>query len=75
MTRSSFLKNLIGLYGIAALPLELVKQYERIYWLQSFVRGFRYYEGPRIIGEINNSGIMELVREPDTYKVIRRERI
>lgn len=65
MTRSCFLKNLIGLYGVAALPLERVKQYERIYLLQSFVRGFQYYEGPRIIGEINNSGVLELVREPD----------
>lgn len=65
MTRTSFIKNLIGLYGIASLPVQLVKQYERIYLLQSFVRGFRYYEGPRIISEINTSGLLELVREPD----------
>lgn len=65
MNRSTFLKNLIGLYGIAALPLEMVRQYQKVYLLQSFVRGFRFYEGPDIIREINKSGLLELVREPD----------
>lgn len=65
MNRSAFLKNLIGLFGISALPPEMVKQYRKIYLLQSFVRGFRFYEGPKIINEINKSGLLELVREPD----------
>lgn len=65
MNRFTFLKNLIGLYGIAALPSEMVKQYQKVYLLQSFVRGFQYYEGPNIIKEINQSGLLEMVREPD----------
>lgn len=65
MKRSEFLRNLIGLYGIASLPIDMVKQYQKIYLLQCFVRGFQYYEGPKIIDEINKSGLLELVREPD----------
>jgi hypothetical protein len=65
MQRSTFLKNLIGLYGIASLPLEMVKQYHKVYLLQCFVRGFRHYNGPKIISEINKSGLLELVREPE----------
>jgi hypothetical protein len=65
MTRGNFLRNLIGLYGIASLPLEMVKQYHKVYLLQCFVRGFRYYEGPKIINKINKSGLLEMVREPE----------
>ena len=65
MTRAGFLKNLIGLYGISSLPIELVKQYEKVYLLQFFVKGFSYYEGPKIINELNKSGLLEMVREPD----------
>ncbi|MGG7036326.1 MAG: HIRAN domain-containing protein [Flavobacterium sp.] len=65
MTRGNFLRNLIGFYGIASLPLEMVKQYQKVYLLQCFVRGFQYYEGPKIINQINTSGLLEMVREPD----------
>lgn len=64
MTRGNFLRNLIGFYGIASLPLEMVKQYQKVYVLQCFVRGFQYYEGPKIISQINSSGLLEMVREP-----------
>jgi hypothetical protein len=65
MTRGDFLRNLIGFYGIASIPLEMVKQYQKVYLLQCFVRGFQYYEGPKIIKQINKSGLLEMVREPD----------
>ena len=64
MTRGNFLRNLIALYGIASLPLDMVKQYQKVYLLQCFVRGFQYYEGPKIISKINKSGLLEMVREP-----------
>ncbi|MEZ4838839.1 HIRAN domain-containing protein [Flavobacterium sp.] len=64
MTRGTFLRNLIGLYGIASLPIAMVKQYQKVYLLQCFVRGFQYYNGPKIIEEINKSGLLEMVREP-----------
>lgn len=65
MTRGSFLRNIIGFYGIASLPVDIVKQYQKIYLLQCFVRGFQYYEGPKIINQINKSGLLEMVREPN----------
>lgn len=64
MTRGNFLRNLLGLYGIASIPMELVKQYQKVYLLQCFVRGFQYYEGPKMIAELNESGLLALVREP-----------
>lgn len=65
MTRAGFLKNLIGLYGIASIPMEMVKQYQKVYLLQCFVRGFMYYDGPKIIQELNTSGLLDMVREPE----------
>lgn len=65
MTRGSFLRNIIGFYGIASLPVDIVKQYQKVYLLQCFVRGFQYYEGPKIINQINKSGLLEMVREPN----------
>ncbi len=65
MTRGNFLRNIIGFYGIASLPIDIVKQYQKVYLLQCFVRGFQYYEGPKIINQINKSGLLEMVREPD----------
>ncbi|UXP31499.1 HIRAN domain-containing protein [Reichenbachiella agarivorans] len=64
MKRSTFIKNLIGLYGLPALPSQMVRQYQKIYLLQCFVRGFQFYEGPKIIQQINQSGLLQLVREP-----------
>ena len=65
MTRATFLKNLIGLYGVSSIPLAMVKQYQKVYLLQCFVRGFTYYEGPKMINELNTSGLLQMVREPD----------
>lgn len=65
MNRSSFIQNLIGMYGIGSLPMEMVSHYEKIYLLQCFVRGFQYYEGPKLIDKINKTGLLELVREPE----------
>jgi len=65
MKRSSFLKSLIGIYGLTYIPLETIKQYEKVYIKQCFVRGFQYYDGRKLINEINTSEQFELVREPD----------
>lgn len=64
MKRSSFIKSLIGIYGLAHVPNQLLKHYEKVYLKQCFVRGFRYYEGPEMIDFINTTGMVELVREP-----------
>lgn len=68
MERSAFLKSLLGISALATAPksiAQLVSQYEKVYLKQCFVRGFAYYEGPKIIENINKSGWVELVREPD----------
>lgn len=65
MKRSQFVKSLIGIYGIAHLPIDALKQYEKVYLKQCFVRGFSYYDGPKIIDEINTAGMVQLVREPN----------
>ena len=65
MTRAGFLKNLIGLYSVASLPIDLVKQYQKVYLLQCFVRVFSYYDSPKMIAELNTTGLLEMVREPD----------
>lgn len=65
MKRGDFIKNLIGLYGIASMPKSLVKHYEKVYLLQCFVRGFQFYNGPKILKELNKNDLLDLVREPD----------
>lgn len=65
MKRSQFVKSLIGIYGIAHLPIDALKQYVKVYLKQCFVRGFSYYDGPKIIDEINTAGMVQLVREPN----------
>ena len=65
LTRAQFLKNLIGFYGLSAFSVDLAVEYQKIYLLQFFVRGFQYYEGPDIISQINREGLVDLVREPE----------
>ena len=65
MKRSSFIKSLIGLPAIGLINVESFTQYEKVYLKQFFVRGFSYYLGPKIIDEINKSGQLEMVREPE----------
>lgn len=66
MKRKEFIKNLLGLgAGAVLLPsYTWIKQYDKFYLLQSFVRGFRYYEGPKLLEEMKEGDMLELVREP-----------
>ncbi len=68
MKRSEFIKNLILLFGATVLPSSLqamVRAYRRIYLLQSFVRGFAYYNGPLLLKKMKVGALLELVREPE----------
>jgi len=65
MDRSDFLKNIIGLFGLAVLPPLAVKQYQKLYLLQCFVRGFKFYDGPQLLNNMKEGSMLELVREPD----------
>jgi hypothetical protein len=63
MKRSDFLKSMVGIYGLCSLRPNDIKQYKKVYIKQFFVRGFKYYDGPEIIDQINETGFIELVRE------------
>ncbi|HOZ97471.1 MAG TPA: HIRAN domain-containing protein [Niabella sp.] len=65
MRRSQFIRGIIGVLGVSALPSKMVKQYQRIYLLQSFVRGFRFYEGPKLLDQMQEGDLLQLKREPD----------
>jgi hypothetical protein len=65
MKRSEFLRNIIGIYGIASIRSDNLKQYQKIYLLQSFVRGFVYYKGIEVLPTIQPNDILLLVREPN----------
>ncbi len=68
MNRSSFIRNLIGTFGLSVVPLNLIKQYQKIYLLQCFVRGFRFYNSETMLNAMKEGDMLELVREPDnTY--------
>jgi len=65
MNRSDFLRNIIGLFGIAVLPPLAIQQYHKLYLLKCFVRGFQYYDGPHLLDVMKQGSMLELVREPD----------
>ncbi|MBK0381837.1 HIRAN domain-containing protein [Pedobacter sp. SD-b] len=65
MNRSLFIKNIIGAFGVSVLPLHLVKNYQKIYILQCFVRGFRFYKGEKLLKAMKVGDMLELVREPE----------
>lgn len=64
MKRSEFLKQIVGIGAAAALPMSLAIDYQKIYLLQCFVRGFQYYEGPKLLQLMNASNkVIRLKRE------------
>ena len=64
MDRSDFLKRLIASVTIGKLPVSLTKEFRKIYLLQSFVAGFRHYEGMQLLDSMKAGDLLELVREP-----------
>lgn len=65
MHRSEFLKNLLGSLVIGKLPLSVTKEFRKIYLLQCFVAGFRHYQGMKLLNEMKEGDLLELVREPN----------
>lgn len=63
MKRSDFIKNFIGVFGLSAIAPELVQQYQKIPLLNTFVRGFRYYEGPSLLRALKKEKKVQLVRD------------
>jgi len=65
MHRSVFLQRLIASLAIGRLPVEITKQFRKIYLLQCFAAGFRHYEGMQLLEQMKAGDLLELVREPD----------
>jgi HIRAN domain len=65
MNRSAFLKKLLASIAIGKLPVSETKDFRKIYLLQCFLAGFRYYEGMRLLNEMKEGDLLALVREPD----------
>ncbi len=63
MKRSDFIKGVIGFLGLSVLPQKMFTRYRRYYLLQSFVRGFRFYEGSQLLHQMKEGDLLELVRE------------
>jgi hypothetical protein len=67
LNRLTFISRLIALGGISFLSGKTIstKQYQKFYLLQSFIRGFQYYDGPSLINQMKEGDMLELLREPD----------
>ncbi|MDX2049239.1 MAG: HIRAN domain-containing protein [Chitinophagaceae bacterium] len=64
MNRSAFLKRLIASLTIGKLPVNMTREFRKIYLLQCFIAGFRYYEGMKLLHNMKEGDLLELVREP-----------
>lgn len=77
MDRLTFLKGMLGKAALLTLPpLELLPQEEqdRLAWTEdchlifiynTYIRGFRFHQGPEVIGRIRPEDTLDLVREHD----------
>lgn len=74
MDRTTFLRSLLGSTALLTVPpLELFpEQQDRLAWSKDchhlflydcFVRGFRHYEGPKLIGHMKDHEDLDLLRE------------
>jgi len=65
MKRSTFIKGVAGMLGLAVLPLSVKAAKSKIYLLQDFVRGFRFYKGPELLKQIQTGEKLRLQREKE----------
>jgi hypothetical protein len=61
VNRSVFLKKLIASITIGKLPVSVTSSFRKIYLLQCFVAGFRYYEGMQQLDRLKEGDLLELV--------------
>ena len=75
MDRTTFLRSMLGNAALLTLPpLELlpVAEQDRLAWTKdanavfvfdTYVRGFQHYEGPRVLCQMKDLDVLDLVRE------------
>lgn len=68
LKRTDLIKKLIGLFGIGILPTGSVQGYRKVYLLQSFIRGYRFYQGSGPLQNLNLCGLLILAREHDNVQ-------
>lgn len=65
MNRLTFIKNLITVSSLSALPNIASSQSSKVYLHNFYVRGFQYYEGEKLFPKMNLGDSLDLVREPN----------
>jgi hypothetical protein len=65
MIRADFLKRLVTIGGMGFMSVSAVEQKHKVYLLQTFVAGFRYYKGMELLSELEIGDWIELRRERD----------
>lgn len=64
MLRKTFLEKLALFGGLSLLPNKAFTHYKKLYLLQCFVAGFRYYKGMELLEHMREGDLLRLVREP-----------
>lgn len=65
MNRSEFLRRLIGIAGIGFFSIPEIKATQKVYLLQTFVAGFRFYKSMELLQHMQQNDIVELKRIPE----------
>lgn len=64
MNRSTFLNRLVGIAGLGFFPVTEIVAKRKIYLLQTFVAGFRFYRGMQLLPYMQEGDLLELRRDP-----------
>jgi hypothetical protein len=64
MNRTTFLNKLLSTTLVSKIPLEVTKEFRKIYLMQCFVAGFRHYDGMYLVDSMKEGDLLELKREP-----------
>ena len=65
MNRKGFISNLLGLGGLFLVPKQWAKSQKKVWLLECYVAGFKYYEGLQLLSSMKPDDLLELVREPE----------
>jgi hypothetical protein len=65
MNRVQFLQRLIGVVGVGQISIKDLLPKRKIFLLQCFVAGFRFYKGMGLLEAMKSNDYVELRREPE----------
>jgi len=64
MNRRKFIEALTGMCGAAVIPANIFRRERKVYLLRCFVRGFRFYDGEKLLPRMRQGEALHLMREP-----------